>query len=221
VIRAVFFDLDGVLHDRDTSVRTLIAQQYDLFAPAFRHVSKDDFIKRFLDLDARGYTPKDKVYQQLVTECRVTEVGASDLYEYFYATYHRCCTPFADLHGVIARLRTRDLRLGIITNGGHQFQMRTIEALGLAHYFTAILTSEGEGLKKPDVRLFLRATQRLGVAPPEAVFVGDHPTVDIAGAREAGLKAIWKRDPFWEPPLSADGVIDHLSELETQLVRFM
>jgi putative hydrolase of the HAD superfamily len=98
--------------------------------------------------------------------------------------------------------------------------MRTIEALGIAPYFTAILASEREGLKKPDARLFHMAAQRLGVAPPEAVFVGDHPLVDIAGARGAGLKAIWKRDPFWEPPLSADGVIDHLSELEPQLMRF-
>jgi hypothetical protein len=69
--------------------------------------------------------------------------------------------------------------------------------------------------------LFHRAAQRLGVAPPEAVFVGDHSVADIAGARGTGLKTIWKRDQFWEPPLSADGVIDHLSELESQLMRFM
>src|SRR5262245_48722373 len=94
VIRAVLFDLDGVLHDRDTSVRTLITQQHDLFAHALRHVSKDGFIKRFIELDARGYRPKDMVYQQLVTECQVTEISAGDLYDHFYATYHRCCAPF-------------------------------------------------------------------------------------------------------------------------------
>jgi putative hydrolase of the HAD superfamily len=221
VIRAALFDLDGVLHDRAASVRTLIAQQYDLFTPALTDVSKDVFIERFIDLDARGYKPKDKVYQQLVTELQVTGIGARDLYDHFYATYHRCCTSFAGLHGVLARLRTRNMGLGIITNGGHEFQMRTIEALGIAPYFAAILTSEREGLKKPDARLFHRAAQRLGVTPSEAVFVGDHPVVDIAGAREAGLKAIWKRDPFWEPPLSADGIIDHLSELEPQLMRFL
>jgi putative hydrolase of the HAD superfamily len=219
VIRAVLFDLDGTLFDRDTSVRTLIAQQYDLFAPALRHVPKDSYITRFMDLDARGYTPKDTVYQQLVTECQVSKISARDLYDHFYVTYHQCCTPFADLHDTLARLRTRDMKLGIITNGGHEFQMRTIEALSIAPYFAAILTSELEGLKKPDARLFHRTTQRLDVAPSEAAFVGDHPIVDIAGAREAGLKAIWKRDMFWKPPLSADGVIDNLSELEPQLMR--
>lgn len=218
MIRAVLFDLDGTLFDRDTSVRTVIAQQYDLFAPALRHVPKDSFIARFMDLDARGYTPKDVVYQQLVTECRVTEIGAGDLYDHFYATYHRCCMPFADLHATLAQLQTREMRLGIITNGGHAFQMRTIESLGIAPYFAVIFTSEQEQLKKPDARLFHRAVQRLGVAASEAVFVGDHPIVDIAGARDAGLKAIWKRDSFWEPPLSVDGIIDHLAELESELI---
>ena len=126
MICAALFDLDSVLHDRDTSERTLIARQYDLFAPAFMHVSKDDFIKQFIDLDARGYTSKDRVYQQLVAECQITEINARDLYDHFYAAYHQCCTPFHDTHGVLARLRTRDMRLGIITNGGHEFQTRTI-----------------------------------------------------------------------------------------------
>jgi len=77
MICAVLFDLDGVLHDRDASVRTLIAQQYDLFAHALRHVSKDDFIKRFMDLDARGYTPKDKVYRETSAAQREASVDRS------------------------------------------------------------------------------------------------------------------------------------------------
>jgi putative hydrolase of the HAD superfamily len=221
VIRAVLFDLDGTLFDRDTSVRTVIAQQYDLFAPALRHVPKDIFIRRFVDLDARGYAPKDRVYQQLVTEYIVTEISARDLYDHFYATYHRCCKPFADLHVTLAQLQTHEMRLGIITNGGHAFQMRTIESLSIVPYFSAIFTSEQEQLKKPDARLFHRAVQRLGVTASEAVFVGDHPIVDIAGARDAGLKAIWKRDSFWEPPISMDGIIDHLAELESQIMRLL
>jgi putative hydrolase of the HAD superfamily len=218
VIRAVLFDLDGTLFDRDTSVRTLIARQYDLFTDALRHVPKQAFITRFMDLDGRGYVRKDVVYQHLIAEYHLHDSAMQDLYDHFYATYHACCTPFPSLHELLKELRARDLKLGIITNGGHMFQMRTIEALNIGRFFGAILTSEQEHLKKPDARLFDRAVQRLGVAASEAVFVGDHPIVDIAGARAAGLKAIWKRDLFWEPPPDEDGVIDHLAELEGQLM---
>jgi putative hydrolase of the HAD superfamily len=217
VIRAVLFDLDGTLFDRDTSVRTLIARQYDRFADALGHVPKETFITRFMHLDARGYAPKDVVYQHLIAEYHLHDCVLQDLYDHFYATYHDCCTPFPGLNELLNQLRAYDLKLGIITNGGHIFQMRTIEALNIGRFFGAILTSEQEQLKKPDARLFHRAVQRLGVLASEAVFVGDHPIVDIAGARTAGLKAIWRRDLFWEPPPDADGVIDHLPELESQL----
>jgi putative hydrolase of the HAD superfamily len=219
VINAVLFDLDGTLFDRDTSVRILIARQYDRFADALAHIPKAAFITRFMDLDARGYVRKDVVYQHLITEYHLQDSVLEDLYDHFYATYHDCCTPFPGLHELLTELRARNLKLGIITNGGHTFQMRTIEALDIGCFFGAILTSEQEQLKKPDARLFHRAVQRLGIPVSEAVFVGDHPIVDIAGARAAGLKAIWRRDLFWEPPPDADGVIDQLPELESQLMK--
>jgi putative hydrolase of the HAD superfamily len=221
MIRAALFDLDGTLFDRDTSVRTLIARQYDAFAAALGHVPKDSFIARFMELDERGYVRKDIVYRQLVTEFQIDRAHAGQLYDHFFATYHSCCAPFPNLHAALTRLQALGLRLGIITNGGHIFQMRTVAALGIEPYFAAILTSEGEQLKKPDARLFQRALERLEVPATAAVFVGDHPLVDVGGARDAGLRAIWKRDPFWGPPAYADGVIDDLSELEDCVCRMM
>jgi putative hydrolase of the HAD superfamily len=45
------------------------------------------------------------------------------------------------------------------------------------------------------------------------MFVGDHPDVDVAGAKAAGLVAVWKRMPYWT--LKVDGVliVDRLSEI--------
>jgi hypothetical protein len=43
---------------------------------------------------------------------------------------------------------------------------------------------------------------RLGVARIDAIFVGDHPEIDIRGARDAGIRAIWKRADYWGLVLS-------------------
>jgi FMN phosphatase YigB (HAD superfamily) len=45
------------------------------------------------------------------------------------------------------------------------------------------------------------------------VFVGDNPVVDIEGARNAGLRTVWKRDLVWPPPAEVDAAIDDLGEL--------
>jgi putative hydrolase of the HAD superfamily len=47
-----------------------------------------------------------------------------------------------------------------------------------------------------------------------ACYVGNHPEVDVAGAKAAGLRAIWCRDPFFETPVDADAVIDAVTMQE-------
>jgi putative hydrolase of the HAD superfamily len=46
-----------------------------------------------------------------------------------------------------------------------------------------------------------------------ACYVGNHPEADVAGAKAAGLKAVWRRDPFFPPPLEADAVIENVGDL--------
>src|SRR3546814_20966549 len=40
-------------------------------------------------------------------------------------------------------------------------------------------------------RIFLAAAEHLGVAPPQILHVGDDPVMDMAGARDAGLRTAW------------------------------
>ena len=71
MIKAVIFDLDGTLLNRDESVSQFIDKQYERLNKPLRHIPKDKYINRFKALDNRGYTWKDKVYQQLVTNSQL------------------------------------------------------------------------------------------------------------------------------------------------------
>jgi putative hydrolase of the HAD superfamily len=83
--------------------------------------------------------------------------------------------------------------------------------------FDTILISDAEGSSKPDPRIFRRALERLDITPTRSVFVGDHAEVDVAGARAAGMQAIWRRDPNVSLMVEADGVIEELVDLLTWL----
>jgi putative hydrolase of the HAD superfamily len=61
----------------------------------------------------------------------------------------------------------------------------TLAGLGLE--FDAIVTCGETGVRKPDPRIFLEALGRLGVAPADALHIGDRDGTDGAGARAAGI----------------------------------
>jgi putative hydrolase of the HAD superfamily len=213
LIRAILFDLDGTLFDRDTTVRCFVERQYDTFLPALGHIARTIYVNRFMELDARGYVPKDLVYQTLVAEYSIVGVSAETLCSDFFQRYQEECIAFPSLHTMLQHFHSRGVKLGIITNGREAIQRPKVRALGIEAYFDAILVSESEGIKKPDARIFHRALECLGVPPVQALYVGDHPENDIAGARAAGLKAVWKHDEYWPVPAEADGIIDDLGEL--------
>jgi putative hydrolase of the HAD superfamily len=218
MLRSVIFDLDGTLFDRATSVARLARRQHARF-PTLQQVPVEQYVARFLELDARGYVPKDVVYRTLAAEIGGPASLADALFDDFRAHYHDDCVPMRGMAALLTALRERALHLGIITNDGDTFQRRTVAALGIANQIDVVLTSEAEGIKKPDPEIFHRACARLHVAPHEAAFVGDHPTVDVEGAAAAGLRAVWLHDPFWEPPRRADAVIARLLDLPDVLLR--
>ena len=95
--------------------------------------------------------------------------------------------PGAD--AMLARLVARGLRLGLAANQS-RVGLAELEACGLLRHFTHRDVSGTHGLRKPDVRVFLHACDTLGVAPAEALMVGDRIDTDIAPARALGMRTI-------------------------------
>jgi putative hydrolase of the HAD superfamily len=131
----------------------------------------------------------------------------------YRARFPGACRLFPDVLKTLSSMRASGLKIGLITNGSFRMQSRKLESVALGSAFDTVLISDAEGISKPDVRIFLRALERLEVEPAAAAFVGDSPEVDIAGARAAGMRAIWRRDPGRSGTVEADAVIDRLADL--------
>ena len=97
--------------------------------------------------------------------------------------------PFDDVVPALERLSRSDLLLGVITDGLEMKQAEKLIRLRVASYFPpqAIFISDRIGISKPNPKLFQRACEAIGVAPEQAMYVGDHPVKDIDGANAAGL----------------------------------
>jgi putative hydrolase of the HAD superfamily len=65
-----------------------------------------------------------------------------------------------------------------------------LDALGLGRHLDFVLDSAEVGVEKPDARIFQLALERARVRPSQAVYVGDLYSIDVIGARAAGMGAV-------------------------------
>lgn len=213
MIKAVIFDLDGTLLDRDSSLKHFIQDQYERYSKELAHIPKQKYISRFIELDQKGYVWKDKVYQQLLNEYDLSNLTWEEMLDDYLHYFPAHCVPFLHMEHVLKELKKKGLLLGMITNGFTDFQWMNIKALRIDHYFDTILVSEQEGIKKPHKDIFLRALKALDVSAEESVYIGDHPENDVLGARGAGMHAVWKKGAFFDGSFTDSYIIEDLKEL--------
>ena len=106
-----------------------------------------------------------------------------------------------------------------MTNGDAGVQERTVERIGLGRHLDACVVSGAVGVRKPDPEIFHRAIAAAGAPGPPVWMVGDG-TVDIAGARAAGVRSIWiTRGRRWEAAGFAPDAVAADLDAALELVR--
>jgi putative hydrolase of the HAD superfamily len=90
---------------------------------------------------------------------------------------------------LLVELRSRRWATGIVSNFDRRL-IAILASLYLAPLFDAVVLASDAGAAKPDPAIFHRALEQLGVSHCNGVVVGDDPVQDLAGARNAGLRAI-------------------------------
>jgi HAD superfamily hydrolase (TIGR01509 family) len=89
--------------------------------------------------------------------------------------------PYPDADEVLDALRERDIAVGVVSNIG--WDLRPVfRAHGLSPYIGTYVLSYEHGVQKPDRRLFATACRALGVAPEDALMVGDDRRADGGAA---------------------------------------
>ncbi len=91
---------------------------------------------------------------------------------------------------VLRKLKKRGYILAIVTDAQKSFTPEECRILKIDHFFDHIVLSTQYGFKKPDPRLFMIACSLLRITPSEAVYIGDNPEKDIAGAKQVGMQTI-------------------------------
>lgn len=109
---------------------------------------------------------------------------AEPAFELFFAERQRVDL-FEDVHEALDRLAAR-FPVVALTNGNAD-----VARVGLARYFRGSLSAREFGVAKPDARIFHAAAAQTGAASAAVLHVGDDAHLDVQGALQAGMQAVW------------------------------
>jgi 2-haloacid dehalogenase len=140
---------------------------------------------RYLELtyNCGAYRP----YEELVAESAVDSGLRSTAAAALRANWDSL-TPWPEVPSVLASLRARGLRLGVITNCSTELGRRA--AARCAIPFDAVVTAEEVGFYKPRPEAYRAVLAALDVSPDEALFVAGS-SADLAGAAGVGMPVVW------------------------------
>jgi len=215
-IRGILFDLDFTLVDNDVGWRRLwpgvaerFAERYPAFDPEEFESRSYEFADRHYEVLLRGDIDYD-TYRRDYVRHGLEPWGELD--DELYSAYSDARTRsvdlielFEDALETVRALRSRGLKIGILTNGPSELQRSKLRRIGIEDEVDAVAVSEEIGVSKPDPEAYTKAIAMLGLQPNEVAMVGDHVVNDVAGALAAGLAAaVWvERRPGEELPEGA------------------
>ena len=203
---ALLVDLDETLLDHGR-MPAAIASTCDAVAAAYpgvdarrlRQANADAWLSYWPEVEQLcwlggmdGFAVSREAWRRALLAC-----GTSDeaVVEYAFERHQRFSRAayrlFADAADLLAQVAHSGMRIALVTNGSTDLQRDKLRVLGIEGLFHAVVISAEIGAAKPDPAPFLLALRHLGVEPANAWHVGDSLITDVAGAKAAGLCAVW------------------------------
>jgi len=240
-VRAILFDFGHTLVDFQRTQEALHAA-YEQIRARIEAVAYME-VPELLDLVERVAGGVDRLVAESYEQRRMEEVAQAEMFRQAlsgigfdlpddviehivaldHSAYSNSITVEPEVLATLEELRRAGYRMGLVSNISLRpdLMRADLERMGLAQYLDATVFSSEVGVRKPDPRIFQEALDRLGVEPPETVFVGDRLYDDVSGAQAVGMRSVLTRQFRQEddPEYAPDAMIAHLSELPKALGR--
>jgi HAD superfamily hydrolase (TIGR01549 family) len=234
MIKAVIFDFGQTLVNSATGFRTAEKEAQDKLFTNLGLTVREDFLtiyrrlrKEFHD---RSNFSRHSLWQEVFYYyCVAVDDELLVRWETEYwetVKYHT--NLFPEVTAVLDSLRGR-YKIALITNtqgqkasGTHRISLYP----ELEKFFKVIIVAGEAGMPpKPDPKPFDRCLDKLGISAAEAVYIGDDWRIDICGAKDVGMHAIWLKHhsvqrnwPEVEDPAPVITNLEELLDLEKLLI---
>lgn len=216
--KMVLFDLDGTLADTAPDLACAIDYMQEQLGLPKRGEAKvrrwigngiEKLVKRALSDDFDG-EPETALYEKGFV-----------LFKEFYAA--NACVKSQVYPGVMTAidyLKTKDCKIGCVTNKRDVYTVKVLKTLGLYDEFGIVISGDTLSQKKPDPLPLLHAAEFFQVEAKHGLMIGDSVT-DIKAAANAGMPMLYVSYGYNQGKdirhLPVDAIVQSLSELPSLL----
>jgi beta-phosphoglucomutase len=185
-IRAVMFDMDGVLIDSEPAH---LAATVDVLRREGVPLPDDtDWQRVFFGRPDRDGLRDWFEIHELPDAGAIARIMAAKT-ALFSAHFERLVTPFADAQQLARALHAHDVPLALVTGARRSEMLQALERFDLAGLFAVTISGDDVDVGKPDPEPYLRGAQALGV-PPGACIVIEDAEAGVQSALAAGATVL-------------------------------
>lgn len=211
-VNAVLFDLDGTLLD---TIQDLAEAANRTLSELARPVRSVDEIHSFVGKGIPNLVMRCMTEGMTANEAEIAD--AIVRFRQHYAVVNGLSTrAYVGVIETLQALQDRGLALACVTNKSEAFTLPLLDRMGLAGYFSAVVSGDTLAVKKPDPAMLLHACEQLGVSRHEAIMVGDSAN-DAFAARAAGIPVLLVTYGYSEgmpvDTIECDGLVSTAIEL--------
>jgi putative hydrolase of the HAD superfamily len=199
-IKAVLFDIDDTLFDRNLAQSIVLELILKKLPNVFRSLKMERILEAFFESDristeafyagAPSEGLRDARSRHFLRLLGISEDYADIVTEIYINEYPSINAPVEGAVPLVIE-SSRQFKVGAVSNGLPDVQYHKLETIGLRDVFACIVLSEEIGIRKPDPAIFQRAADLLGVPSSACLYVGDSYDSDIVGAKAAGMLTCW------------------------------
>ena len=212
-VRAILFDMDGVLIDSEA----LMARAGIL---ALREFGIEAVSEDFLPFVGRG---EDKYIGGVVEKhgVRYDTAMKDRAYDYYGQMVAAEATVPADTLPTLKALHARGIKMAVCSSADRVKVRYNLRAIGASEsLFSAIVTGSDVERKKPEPDIYLKGAELLGEKPEDCLVVEDAPS-GIQAAHAGGIRAAGIASSFSAQELTRQASPEYLIDTLSQLLELL
>lgn len=209
-MKAVIFDMDGVIIDSQSIADRLLTQTAMQFGVQLTKT----------ELQSMHGVPIEVFWQHIKEKYNLPESAA--FYHSHYDVeeeirlYHDLM-PIVGIPELIEDLKEHNIPLALATSASRYRMQKVLDIFELHDTFDAVVTKDDVTHAKPDPEIFLKAAATLLVHPKDCIVIEDAVN-GLLAAKEADMKCVlfYKNKKFTEKQIKPDVLTEDLSKITYQ-----